>query len=193
MAEASTARRVDATKSAYVSLACSEGEASTDAMMVSAATDPQHTARNLALGFIAGVLAVAIFHQGMVFLLSAIGMIHGSVYATRPVPPFEVPVILDQMFWGGVWGIVYAAIADRLPQAWPRLLTGFLFGAIGPVLVAWFVVAPLKGQAVMAGGDLNRMAAGILINGAFGVGVALIYPWLHDAIERRQMPHTTSR
>jgi hypothetical protein len=160
--------------------------------MVSAATGSQHTARNLALGFLAGALAVATFHQGMVFLLSVIGMIKGGVYATRPVPPFAVPVILDQMFWGGVWGIVYAAIADRLPQGWPRFLTGFLFGAIGPVLVAWFVVAPLKGQAMMAGGDLNRMAAGILINGAFGVGVALIYPFLRDGLGRRWTTHMTS-
>jgi hypothetical protein len=83
------------------------------------------------------------------------------------------------MFWGGVWGVVYAAIVTRLSRQWPLVLQGFLFG---------LVVAPLKGQAVMSGGDVQRMIASILINGAFGVGVALILPILRGAVRARRTP-----
>src|SRR5262245_30273143 len=71
---------------------------------------PWHTAgqghrcvRHLMYGFLAGALAVATFHQGMVFVLSIVGVIQSHVYALRGVPPFGVPTILNQMFWGGLW------------------------------------------------------------------------------------------
>jgi hypothetical protein len=134
--------------------------------------------RDLVLGFIAGALAVLAFHQVMVFLLSTVGLIQSRVYVMRGVPPFGVPTIVSQMFWGGLWGLLFAAIADTLPH-WPRLLLGFSFGVLGPVLANWFVVAPLKGMPVAAGWVPQYMLAGILINGFWGVGVMLIYAGLH--------------
>ena len=56
--------------------------------------------RDLVLGFLAGALAVVLFHQGMVVLLSTIGLIQSRVYTLQGVPPFGVPTILNQMFWG---------------------------------------------------------------------------------------------
>ena len=128
----------------------------------------------LLFGFCAGALAVLAFHQVMVALLSAAGMIPTSPYSMRPVPPFNVPSILNSMFWGGLWGIVFAFIAHRLPgrALW---LGGLLFGLLGPLLVNWFVVSPMKGQPIAAGLVPSRMLAGILIAGAFGIGVAFIY------------------
>jgi uncharacterized membrane protein YfbV (UPF0208 family) len=96
--------------------------------------------RDLACGFLAGALAVLTFHQGMVFVLSTVGMIQSPVYAMRGVPPYGVPTIVNQMFWGGLWGLLFAAIADTLPH-WPLLLLGGSFGVLGPVLASWFVVA----------------------------------------------------
>jgi hypothetical protein len=101
--------------------------------------------RDLALGFIAGALAVVTFHQVMVLILSSVGLIQSRVYAMRGVPPFGVPTILNQMFWGGLWGLLFAAVGDTLPR-WPLLLLGFSFGVLGPVLASWFVVAPLQGH-----------------------------------------------
>jgi hypothetical protein len=133
--------------------------------------------RDLVLGFIAGALAVLAFHQVMVFLLSTVGLIQSPVYAMRGVPPFGVPTLFSQMFWGGLWGLLFAAIADRLPP-WPLLLLGFGFGVLGPVLASWFVVAPLKGTPIAAGWVLQRMLAGLLINGFWGIGLVLIYAGL---------------
>ncbi|HEY5867731.1 MAG TPA: hypothetical protein VI542_19595 [Candidatus Tectomicrobia bacterium] len=131
-------------------------------------------ARGLLLGFLAGALAVVVFHQGMVFVLNTVGLIQSAVYATRGVPPYGVPTILNQMFWGGLWGLLFAAIADSLPS-WPLLLLGAIFGILGPVLAGWFVVAPLKGNPLAAGWVPQRMLAGLLINGCWGIGMVLMY------------------
>ena len=42
------------------------------------------------------------------------------------------------MFWGGLWGVVFALIADQVPgrAIW---LKGLIFGLLGPLLVNWFV------------------------------------------------------
>jgi hypothetical protein len=93
--------------------------------------------------FIAGALAVVAFHQVMVFMLSTIGLIQSRVYSMRGVPPFGVPTLLNQMFWGGLWGLLFAAIADRLPP-WSLLLRGLVFGVLGPVRASWFVVPPSR-------------------------------------------------
>jgi hypothetical protein len=130
--------------------------------------------RDLVFGFIAGALAVVAFHQMMVFILSNIGMIQSQVYSMRGVPPYGMPTILNQMFWGGLWGVLFAAIADTLPH-WPLLILGFVFGVLGPVLASWFVVAPIKGNPIAAGWVPLRMLASILINGFWGIGLALIY------------------
>src|SRR5713101_3112570 len=133
--------------------------------------------RDLVLGFLAGALAVVAFHQVMVCMLSTVGLIQSRVYAMRGVPPCGVPTILNQMFWGGLWGLLFAALADPLPP-WPLLLLGFTFGVLGPVLASWFVVASLKGTPIAAGWVPQRMLAGLLINGFWGIGLALLYAGL---------------
>jgi hypothetical protein len=145
--------------------------------------------RDLVLGFIAGALAVGTFHQVMVLILSSVGLIQSRVYAMRGVPPFGVPTILNQMFWGGLWGLLFAAVGDTLPR-WPLLLLGFSFGVLGPVLASWFVVAPLKGTPIAAGWVPQRMLASLLINGFWGIGVALIYAGLRRWGSKPCQPQT---
>ena len=131
-------------------------------------------ARDLALGFLAGALAVAIFHQFMVYVLGVVGLGGGQIYSMRGVPPFDAPRIVSQMFWGGVWGMVFAAIAGKLPD-WPRIVLGFLFGVCGPVLFSWTILSLMRGNALFAGFNPARMLASVLINGFYGIGVALIF------------------
>jgi hypothetical protein len=50
-------------------------------------------------------------------------------------------------------------------------LGSIIFGALGPTLVAWLVVAPLKGQSLSL--SWTRMVTGLLVNGAWGFGTAL--------------------
>jgi hypothetical protein len=141
-------------------------------------TNASSIARDLAFGFIAGALAVAIFHQIMLLILAKAGMISGTPYSLRPIPPYNVPAVINTMFWGGIWGVVYAALVDRLAANWPFWLGGLVFGAIVPVLVGWFVVAPIKGLPLAAGFVPPDMLASVLINAFWGLGTAIIYAGL---------------
>jgi hypothetical protein len=89
-----------------------------------------------------------------------------------------VPAVFNQAFWGGLWGCVFALVADRFPRSWPLWLAGLVFGAVGPTLVGWFVVAPLKGNPVAQGFDAARMWRGPVINGMFGLGLGIFFDLL---------------
>lgn len=143
-------------------------------------TAPVPLARTLGLGFAAGFLSVLVFHQGTAWLLHMAGLLQNAPFSMQPVPPLGVPRVLSAAFWGGVWGVVLAAILAARP-ALPALLTGFLVGAVGATLVAWTLVAALRGQPLFAGCrpflgdcDLDRLWRGPLLNGAFGWGAALL-------------------
>ncbi|HYG88017.1 MAG TPA: hypothetical protein VD978_17315 [Azospirillum sp.] len=136
---------------------------------------PSATVWRFARGFMAGFVAVLIFHQAMLGILHLIGVTPGIPWAFRPVPPFGVPQVLSLAFWGGVWGIVFVSVE----KAFPRDGAGYwiaagLFGAIALTLVAWFVVAPLKGAPVAGGWQPASMATALLVNGAWGLGTALL-------------------
>lgn len=139
----------------------------------------------LLIGFVAGALATLIFHQAAVWLLNALGVIQNAPYSWRPVAPLGVPQFLNLAFWGGLWGCVFALVADRFPRAWPLWLAGLLFGAVAPTLVGWFVVAPLRGQPVAQGFNPARMWVGPVINAAWGLGTAVLHQILRRWVPSR--------
>ena len=136
-------------------------------------------------GFLAGALAVALFHQGMYWLLKEANVpLQGTPWNMAPAAAaYGLPVLFNQMFWGGLWGVVFAFMFERIPghQGW---LKGFLFGVVFPMLLgSWLVVSLIKGQPVFAGlltdGNIMRLRTGFLLNGvAFGIGLGLLYPLL---------------
>ena len=138
--------------------------------------------RTILYGFVAGFLAVLVFHQGtavLLHLLTTKAQIATSVfgrvpfpYNTAPVPPFGVPNVISAAFWGGVWGIVLAFLLRALRP--PDLLFGFVFGALALTLVAFTLVANLKGLPPFAGGDKRIWWRALLYNGAWGWGTALV-------------------
>jgi hypothetical protein len=154
--------------------------------MITTGPSPRSLAMVVLLGFVAGAVAVFTFHQITIWLLALIGGGQGNVYSVSPVAPFGVPHVLNQAFWGGLWGCVFAVLVDRFPRSWPLWLAGFIFGAIGPTLVGWFVVAPLKNQPIAQGFNPARMWRGPIINGMFGLGTAVFYDLL-----RRWLPGRT--
>jgi hypothetical protein len=125
------------------------------------------------LAFIAGVISVLVFHQGMLALLHTINFTSRSPYPMTPTAPFGIPQVFSSALWGGVWGLVWAAIAPSFRQKnyW---IAALLFGALAPTLVAWFVVAPLKSQPLAGGWQPAAMVTGLLVNGAWGFGTALL-------------------
>ncbi|MCK6449488.1 MAG: hypothetical protein L6R19_01305 [Alphaproteobacteria bacterium] len=128
----------------------------------------------LLAGFVAGFLAVLLFHQPVGAAMHWLGWSRFAPFSMAPVPPLGVPRVLSLAFWGGVWGIVLAAVAAWLPRRpGAFLLAGFVFGIVGPAFFAWFVLAPLRGQAVAQGWQATALLRSAVINGMWGLGAAL--------------------
>ena len=64
--------------------------------------------------FIAGFVAVLIFHQGMLSILNAFGFTSRAPFPVQPTHPLGIPQIWSLAFWGGVWGLVFAAFFRSL-------------------------------------------------------------------------------
>lgn len=133
---------------------------------------------NLPCGFIAGFLATLIFHQLTAALLWNMGMAPGAPFQFAPRPPFGVPSVISLAFWGGVWGILFAAFDRLFPRGSSYWSTAFISGAILPSLVALLIVVPLKGGAVGAGWMPKIWLYAFLVNGAWGLGTGLLLRWL---------------
>ncbi len=123
-------------------------------------------------GFLSGAASVLVFHQAAVSVFHVLQLTTAHPYSLQPTPPWGVPQVWSLAFWGGVWGLLLAMTLARLEGA--RLLAAaIVFGAIAPTLVAWFVVAPLKGQP-MAGGFLPvAMLVAPVANGLWGLGTGI--------------------
>lgn len=138
--------------------------------------------KTIILGFVTGFIAVLVFHQGTAFLLHHIGNgipavveIFGRTNAPfnlAPVVPFGVPAVISAAFWGGVWGILLAAIIRTTSV--PDLLFGFVFGALVLTFVGFTLVASLKGLPMYASGNKLIWWRAGLLNGAWGWGTALL-------------------
>jgi len=128
--------------------------------------------RWLLVGALAGAASVVVFHQSAAALLHALQLTPRAAYSFSPTPPFGIPQLWSLAFWGGVWGIVLAAALARLKGA-RLVVAATLFGAVAPTLVAWFVVAPLKGQPIAGGWAPAAMAIGPIVNAAWGLGTGI--------------------
>lgn len=141
-------------------------------------------ARRAGIGFVAGALAVLIFHQGMYYILGQAGLVQNAPWRLSPlVPPLGIPWLINQMFWGGVWGVIYALLFEPMVPL-PFWAAGLVFGVLFPQLLgSWLLVPVLKSQPILGGylihHDLTRLTSGLLLNGvAFGVGTGVIYSTL---------------
>jgi hypothetical protein len=133
--------------------------------------------------FIAGALAVPLFHQVLLAILNAAGWVARQPYAMTATKPFGVPQVISLAFWGGVWGLLLGIVLIRTRSSAAYWLVALIFGAVAPTLVAMFVVAPLKGRPI--GGDAKTFAIGLLVNAAWGVGTAVLYRLMQAMSERR--------
>ncbi len=120
--------------------------------------------------FVAGALAVPLFHQIVLLLLNAAGWVDRQPFALTPTKPLGIPQVVSLSFWGGVWGVLLGLVLARVTQRSAYWTAALVFGAIAPTLVAVFVVPPLKGQPVAV--NAKMVLIGMLVNAAWGVGSA---------------------
>ncbi len=123
-------------------------------------------ARTFIVAFVSGVLAVLVFHQVMSSLLNA--KVQWNMIPL--IAPFGVPQVVNQSFWGGVWGIAFAWLAPRFPGGALWWVSAILFGAVLLPLVSWYVVPLIKGLPL---GPRNSVMTSMLINGAWGLGMGV--------------------
>lgn len=128
----------------------------------------------IVFGFIAGFIATLVFHQLSLWILVKLGVAPFAPFNMQATPPFGVPAMISLAFWGGVWGSAFAIICTVFPRGIGYWLTAFVLGGILPSLVALFVVLPLKGIPAGGGGGAPLLVTAFLINGAWGVGTAII-------------------
>jgi len=144
----------------------------------------QGTIGRIVLGFIAAAISVAVVHEGIIYLLNAAGYIPRSAWTmTPPVAPFGVPYLVNLIFWGGLWGVLFALIYEWLPGGW-SWLKGLIYGLFIVVVSNWLLLPLIKGQVfgitkppqvLFANYDPMRMLLGVLIVGGFGLGLGIVY------------------
>jgi hypothetical protein len=122
--------------------------------------------------FAAGFLSTLVFHQGVILVFHLLGVFPRMPWNFAPVPPLGVPSVISLAFWAGVWGIALWPLLKGASGAayWMRAV---VLGALGPTLVAFLIVVPLKGGSIGAGWDPKLWIGGFIVNGAWGFGLAL--------------------
>ena len=122
--------------------------------------------------FIAGFVSTLVFHQGMLGIFHLAGMAPAP-FNMAPTQPLHVPQVISLAFWGGIWAVALWYLLRKTVAA--RYWLGWLIaGAIGPSVVALFIVFPLKGMPMAGGWNPKLMVAALILNGAWGIGVALL-------------------
>lgn len=130
---------------------------------------------NTLLWFVAGGVAVPLFHQIVLGMLYWFGVASRPPFSMAPTAPFGVPQLASLMFWGALWGIVLGLVVEKSRYVRNKWLLATSFGALAPSFVAWFIVAPLKELPLAAGGLLAGIVTALLINGAWGLGTLALY------------------
>jgi len=121
-------------------------------------------------GFMAGYFSTIIFHQLAVSIFWGIGAIPFRPYSMDPTIPFGIPGVLSLSFWGGVWGIIFMFVYNKIPVINNFWLKAFLFGGIFPPIAGIFIVGPLKGRPVGTGLTPMFILLIFVINGIWGAG-----------------------
>lgn len=146
------------------------------------------------LGFIAAAISVLVVHQTLIYALGQVGMTRSVPWTMQPLgygPLPWLPVIVNSVLWGGMWGVVFALIYDWLPST-SSWLKGLVFGVLVVVLSNW-IFLPLIRQHVFGyppqplfsgfnGSNPMVLLPAFLILAGFGLGLGIIY----GLIARRQ-------
>jgi hypothetical protein len=122
------------------------------------------------LGFVSGALSVLLVHQTTSMLFNASGFPTDSPFGMNPTQPLGVPRLFSRMFWGGLYGLAFGLALPRLRG--PLWLWGFGVGMLA-IVVAAFVVAPLKGRPMASGFTPTKLMLDTVIDGLWGIGIAL--------------------
>lgn len=134
------------------------------------------TYTHMLLGFIAGALATFTAHELISYVLLKLGVFPRKPWSLDSAPVTGVPQIFSDMFWGGLWGIVFAALVPMLPGG-GLITNGLVFGILGPALIGVFLLVPLitRRFPIFFGGDAKLLASVLLILAGYGAALGYFY------------------
>lgn len=127
----------------------------------------------LLLAFAAGVVAVPAFHQVLLWMLHAAGIVPMAPFNTERTKPLGVPTIVSISFWGGVWGVIFALTLPHVFSGTAYWIAATVAGGLALTLVFVFVVWPLKNGGLPPNLP-GLFVIGFLLNAAWGIGWALL-------------------
>jgi len=97
-------------------------------------------------------------------------------WSMAPAGGAGLPQIVSDMFWGGLWGVLFAMIQGSIPGG-SLPLKGLIFGLVGPALIGVFILLPLiTGRfPLFFGGDPKLIISVLLILAGFGAAMGWLY------------------
>jgi hypothetical protein len=142
----------------------------------------QGSTGRIVLGFIAAAITVLIVHESIIYLLFMAGYLPNVAWSMTPrIAPFGVPRLVNTVFWGGLWGALFALVYNWIPGA-AAWLKGLIFGLFIVVVSNWTLLPLVKGgvfgqpnQVLFADWNPQRMLITIAIVGGFGLGLGIVY------------------
>jgi hypothetical protein len=139
--------------------------------------------KKLAFGFVAGAIAVVTVHEIIDFILHATVGFPRVPWSMEPAATTGVPQIVSDVFWGGLWGILFALISDKIPGG-SLTVKGLIFGIVGPAILGVFILVPLiTGRfPLFFGFDLKLLACVLLILAGFGAAMGWIDGFLNAKV-----------
>jgi len=137
--------------------------------------------KKLAFGFIAGAIAVVTAHEIIDFILNKAGVFPRVPWSMKPAALTGVPQIASDMFWGGLWGVLFALLVAQIPGG-NFIIKGLVFGIIGPAILGVFILVPLITARfpLFFGLDPKLLISVLLILAGFGATMGWIYGLLAE-------------
>jgi hypothetical protein len=145
------------------------------------------TLGRIVLGFVAAAISVLIVHQTIIYVFGMYGMTRTVPWSLRPLgygPVPWMPLLGNNVFWGGIWGVVFALAYSWLPGQW-SWLKGLIFGILVVIFSNW-IFLPLIRQHVFNfppqplfagfnGSNPMVLLPSFLLIAGFGLGLGIIY------------------
>jgi len=139
--------------------------------------------KHLALGFIAGAIAVFTVHDLIRYVLYAMGLFPLAPWSMQPSAVTGVPQVVSDMFWGGVWGVLFVLLAAWIPGG-SLPIQGLIFGIVAPAILGVFILVPLiTGRfPLFFGGDPKLLVSVLLILAGWGLATGWLYGFLASKV-----------
>lgn len=131
--------------------------------------------KKLSLIFAAGCLG-GLVNSLAVWIFGTLGIC--AAFGVRIAPHLSAPWLYPRIVWGGIWGLLFL-----LPFAKRRFLIRGLLWSLGPSLVQFFVIFPLKAHKGMLGLDLGGLTPlfVLVFNAIWAMTAAVWLQWTDKA------------